>query len=258
MGPARTAMPFALALASAGAGALDAPPLPALAGTPALSTPAAPTALLPLAQDRTVWSLEESDWTRYRELMQGPGATFYSSVDPVLVLGIYARDDAERRKYARLAAAREKARVDRELTFMRAYTDAFREQFPGLSAIDSTLADRVALPRRIALQSPIPARPRVAFLTRVGCSACDDAMKQLLRKHVAIDVYVEGASGDDAIRAWAQQIGVPPERVRARDITLNHHRGELARAGGGKTPSAPALFSMERGTYRAVALGNLK
>lgn len=47
------------------------------------------------AQD---WGLRTDEWTRYRELMQGPLGVYSPSLDPLTALGIEARSDEERRR----------------------------------------------------------------------------------------------------------------------------------------------------------------
>ena len=52
-----------------------------------------------------VWGLSTAEWRRYRALMAGiRGSLSPSTLSPIEVLGIHARDEAERRRYAELWA----------------------------------------------------------------------------------------------------------------------------------------------------------
>ena len=65
------------------------------------------------AQD---WGLRTDEWTRYRELMQGPLGVYSPSLDPLTALGIEARSDEERRRYAELQVRAEARRVEKTLS----------------------------------------------------------------------------------------------------------------------------------------------
>src|SRR3546814_471820 len=48
------------------------------------------------------WGLQPQEWARYRELMDGPLGIYSPNLDPLSALGIEARTDEERRRYAEL------------------------------------------------------------------------------------------------------------------------------------------------------------
>jgi len=49
------------------------------------------------------WGISETEWRRYASLMQGiRGSLSPEIISPLEVLGIHARDEAERRRYAEL------------------------------------------------------------------------------------------------------------------------------------------------------------
>ncbi|HNH65053.1 MAG TPA: TIGR03759 family integrating conjugative element protein, partial [Thauera aminoaromatica] len=52
-----------------------------------------------LARD---WGLRPEEWARYRQLMQGPLGIYSPNLDPLTALGIEARSDEERNRYAEL------------------------------------------------------------------------------------------------------------------------------------------------------------
>ena len=69
--------------------------------------------------DRTAseWGLQPQEWTRYRELMDGPLGIYSPNLDPLSALGIEARTDEERRRYAELQVQVEARRVEKLLAY---------------------------------------------------------------------------------------------------------------------------------------------
>src|SRR3546814_5294763 len=65
-----------------------------------------------LARD---WGLGTEEWTRYEELMDGPLGIYSPNLDPLSALGVEARSDEERRRYAELQVHAESRRVEKLL-----------------------------------------------------------------------------------------------------------------------------------------------
>ena len=77
------------------------------------------------------WNLSEVEWQRYRQLMQGiRGSISPETISPIEVLGIHARDEAERQRYADAWARALHEDVDRILAFQRAYDAAGKRLYP--------------------------------------------------------------------------------------------------------------------------------
>jgi integrating conjugative element protein (TIGR03759 family) len=77
------------------------------------------------------------DYRRYQALMNGVrGAISDPRISPIEVLGIHARDDAERRKYAEMFARLMAEDTQRVLQFQLEYDRAFRRLHPKLVALD--------------------------------------------------------------------------------------------------------------------------
>ena len=57
------------------------------------------------------WGLRSEEWARYRQLMQGPLGVHSPQLDPLTALGIEARSEEERRRYAELQVQAEAQRV---------------------------------------------------------------------------------------------------------------------------------------------------
>lgn len=186
----------------------------------------APSREQPAIADRSVelqardWGLRTEEWARYRELMQGSLGIHSPNLDPLTALGIEARSDEERRRYAELQVQVEARRVEKTLAYQRAYDEAWRRLAPG--------AQRVNLPGAGGAATPAltTASERTAVFVRDGCTGCDETVQRLQAAGTAFDIYMVGSRGDDArIRDWARRVKVDPAKVRGRQITLNHDAG---------------------------------
>ena len=140
------AVPLALAMAFA---------LPAAADTVAIGTSAgtsrgAPTQVDPLTKELAQsWGLSVDEIRRYQALMRGyRGSVSVANISPLEVLGIHARDDAERRRYAELLARIMVADFDRVLAFERERIAAMDRLFPNLKVMDFGRGDGSLAPAR--------------------------------------------------------------------------------------------------------------
>ena len=216
------------------------------------STTAAPTQtqtsgqLRGRAQD---WGLTEGELRRYQELMGGiRGSLSVAGISPVEVLGIHARNDDERRRYAELWARLRHEDAERVLAFERAYQEAARRLFPE-PAIDHARLDAFRARSGKTLErmkgTALQAGDRIMLFALPGCSGCDAAAAQAVslirqREDVGLDVYVLDTAGEDGkVRAWAQSHGIDPNLIKDRRITLNHDAGTLKKlTGRGVVPYA--------------------
>jgi len=186
------------------------------------------------ARART-WNLSETEWRRYRELMQGVrGSISPETISPIEVLGIHARDEAERQRYADAWARAMHEDVDRILAFQRAYDAAGKRLYP-----NEPLIDVGQLPVEAEATSVFQSSDRLLFFARPACPVCDALMNKLLKRIdevSGIDIYLLGlAQGDDAaVRTWASTHRIDPEWVRSRRVTLNHDAGALGKLTGGE------------------------
>lgn len=185
------------------------------------------------------WHLSETEWLRYRQLMDGVrGSISPETISPIEVLGIHARDESERQRYAERWAQIMHEDAERILAFQHAYDAAIRRLYPGEPMIDVSL-----LSESSEQTDRLQAGDRVLFFTRADCPACDVLLQRLLQRLDAvagIDIYLTGPSGGDdrAVRAWARQHDIQPDWVRSRKVTLNHDAGALEQltAGKGEVP----------------------
>ncbi|HGW5375683.1 TPA: TIGR03759 family integrating conjugative element protein [Pseudomonas aeruginosa] len=171
------------------------------------------------------WGLRTEEWERYHEIMKGPLGIYSPNLDPLTALGIEARSDAERRRYAEFQVQAEARRVEKLLTYQRAYDEAWQRLQPGLPRV--SLPDAMTGPTQVAPGAiAMGGSGRTAVFVRNNCTPCDQLVQKLQASGSGFDVYVIGSRSDDGhIRAWARRAGVDPAKVRDSTITLNHDAG---------------------------------
>ncbi len=199
------------------------------------------------------WDLTESEWLRYKTLMQGIRGRLSPDISPIEALGIHARSEAERRYYAERWARALRDDTERVLAFQRAYDAAWKALYGEEPLIDLS---RLAQARSAALLRP---GDRVLFFAASGCGACGPVLETLLAKlertpNLGLDIYlVDSANDDTKVRTWANDHRVPPQLVRSRAVTLNHDNGALARLSG-FTGSVPYLARRRGGEFSRIDL----
>ena len=204
-----------------------------------------------LARSRS-WGLSETEWRRYKLLMQGiRGSISPPTISPIEVLGIHARNDDERRRFAEQWARVMREDVERILAFQHAYDAAGKRLYPNDQIIDVS-----RLPVHNENDTGLQAEDRVLLFTRPDCATCDALLNTLLKKVdevTGIDLYISGFEpGDDqAIRRWAVEHGIKPDWVRNRRVTLNHEAGVLERLTQGKG-EIPYLMRWRGGDLSAL------
>ena len=115
-----------------------------------------------------IWGLSNEEMQRANVLLQGPRAAFsVQNLSPVEALGIHARSDAERRKYAELFARAFHQDVERSLAWNSAYQEANQRLYPNEPMVDFSglpkvaapvgSADALNVPRSMLLDSTTPA-----------------------------------------------------------------------------------------------------
>ncbi len=193
-----------------------------------------------LAQD---WGLQKDDWVRYRKLMQGPLGIYSPGLDPLTALGIEARTQQERRRFAELQVRMEARRTENILAYQRAYDDAWRRLYPTLQPVN------FSTPEVSAGDSGVGRLGRRLIFVKDSCPPCEQRVRELQAEGAAMDIYMVGSLGEDSrIRRWAAQVGIDPAKVRNHLITLNHDGGRWLKFGG--QGELPAVFSERQGQWQ--------
>lgn len=181
-----------------------------------------------LQQKAGEWGLSPEDYQRYQQLMNGPRGIQSPGLDPLSALGIEARTPAERRQYAEKWVKEEFARTQKELDFQREINTAWQRLYPDRLPVNLGNAAGVARDTggRLAL-----------FVKSKNCPTCDARVSAVLSDNRPVDIYLVDSEGsDDKLRQWARAHRIPAEKVRSRQITLNHDGGRWLRFGDGMMP----------------------
>ena len=216
------------------------------------------TPLSPSERERSnAWSLSDTEWRRYQSLLLGiRGSVSASNLSPFEVLGIHARDSAERRRYAERWAQAMRDDAERILAFQHAYDAAAKRLFSGQTLID--VGKLRALPQKT---SELRADDRILLFTNVRCPACDAVLVKLLSRLdtvAGIDIYITNVPtiDDDVIRAWAEEHGIEREWVGTQRVTLNHDGGAYKKIADGPVET-PALFVRRDGRVSRLSYAEL-
>ncbi|KKW49550.1 conjugal transfer protein [Pantoea ananatis] len=206
--------------------------LASTAQTPAVNSRVAPlqentSSSLSTQQQAQQWGLSDSDWSRYQTLMKGERGIMSPGLDPLTALGVETDNSAERRRLAELWVKHEYQRTEKELAFQRDVNAAWLRLYPETLAVNMG-----ANAAGIAHDT----QGRLALFLKENCSRCDARLAAVLADNRPVDLYLVGIDSDDGLRAWAVKHNIPVEKVRSRQITLNHDSGLWFRYGMGQMP----------------------
>ncbi|WP_338860852.1 TIGR03759 family integrating conjugative element protein [Xenorhabdus griffiniae] len=187
-------------------------------------TPSTESQPQPLKSQAEQWKLSADEYQRYQHLVKGPRGIQSPGLDPLTTLGIEADSDAERRRYAEQWVKSEFARTEKELRFQREVDAAWQRLFPDVLPVNMTTSRGTN--GRLAL-----------FVRAKDCPQCETRLSEVLAANPPVDIYlVDSQRNDDTLRLWAKDHHIPVERVRNRQITLNHDAGYWFRFGKGLMP----------------------
>jgi hypothetical protein len=214
------------------------------------------------------WGLNLDEYRRYEALMKGMrGSISDPRISPIEVLGIHARSDAERQKYAEIFARMMAEDAERILQFQAAYHASFKRLYPNLPVIYidpasnrppnlKQVLDTAPKQQTIAIsqkggvlasnQSPqagltvakltLPAQvtkgDRLIVFTGANCAMCEAIVNQAkahVPRGISVDIYVVGAKTPNEVASYANQIRIDPQLVRAGGLTLNIDNGTMAK-----------------------------
>ena len=197
------------------------------------------------------WHLEQTDWEHYQSLMQSEAGLYYRHLHPTWVLGIYAEDKNDQARFAEIAVRLERQRLSKLLDFNRAYRDAEKRITQGERPIDKVLFQyRLAQLERLSQldnlsevfaeksqtasgpMSPLLENSRLAiYVSSTHCDHCSEAISQYLESDKGFDLYFVNRPSETDIQVWATKAGIPVDKVRDKEITLNYDYGQYAMLG---------------------------
>lgn len=162
------------------------------------------------------YGLSHEEVERYRDLALGPRGHWTADPHPLMVLGVHARNDAERRRYAEMLVEDDKRRTAAILALSRAVQQVWLDKYGNEPLFARSAPDPDSLrPSDRVLLGFVPGR----------CLPCSQAISRLQADALAhggpgIDIYLL-VDSDAQIQEFARQQLIAPEAVRRRQITLN-------------------------------------
>ena len=169
---------------------------------------------------------------------------------PLQLMGISAETDAERWRYAKLHAEASMRRDYRDLLWQATVTAARQE----LESLEQQLwsevtiaAKRHSKPQHTATEDT---EGDIYLFVPMQCTrACAELVARATARPGTTHIFLEGTSGqDELVRNWAARQSIPVQRVKKKQITLNHARDVLARLGHA-AKSLPVALMQEGQTF---------
>ncbi len=190
----------------------------------------------------SAWGLSANEWQRYQQLMKGPRGVQSPGLDPLTALGIESDNPTDRRRLAEMWVKQEFQRTEKELAFQREVNAAWTRLYPNSLAVNMGNATGIAH----------DTSGRLALFVQDNCSRCDARLAAILADNRPVDIYLVDSNGsDDKVRNWAIAHRIPVDRVRSRQITLNHDKGLWMQYGQGQMPVV--LQQGENGGWQIAA-----
>jgi integrating conjugative element protein (TIGR03759 family) len=169
------------------------------------------------------WMLEDTDWIKYKEIMSGPRGIWSPGLDPLTALGVSETDPQERKRYAELWMKMEIRRVELELAFEVERQKAGKRIQGDLLAVNN----QAWIDQWEQEQQAIT--HQVMFFVDAACSEdCKDQFDNLYKSignNAKLDIYFKDGIGSEDIGVWAAFMGINPDVVRSKKVTLNFDSG---------------------------------
>ncbi|POP51569.1 TIGR03759 family integrating conjugative element protein [Zhongshania marina] len=165
------------------------------------------------------WSLTDSDWLKYKQIMSGPRGTWSPGLDPITALGVSETDPRERKRYADIWMKVETRRIELELAFEKERMLAAKRLHGDAKAIENQAWIDEWNRKQNAVQTI------VNLFVDPGCKEqCEDVAKAVLSSVSTtskLDIYFKPGSTEGEAAEWAAHFNIDPKVVASRRITLN-------------------------------------
>jgi integrating conjugative element protein (TIGR03759 family) len=203
------------------------------------------------SQPNEFWQLTTEEWTRYETLKNNsPWAVWDNNSSPLAILAHYSESIEEKRRYARIEAELDTWRQYRVVEFQALYD---KER----SIVHERYVEWIQ--KRLPTLATIKPYEKLRLFIQAGdCDVhCRSLMTRVLKTQAKVDIFVVGAKSDEQIFSWAERAGIPVERVKTKEITLNHDNDVFSLVTGSlgiPAPKLPSLFRQVAGGDQVVAI----
>jgi integrating conjugative element protein (TIGR03759 family) len=181
------------------------------------------------------WRLSEKEYSRYKLLKETtPRGIWTPNIDPITLLGVEARSEQERVKYARLFNQIELERANKDIAFGSAQNADLKRLSPNSNAFTSYLKQREI--RRInymnmsAMSQGSPESnseyKTTSYIVYADLlKSCDDSCAKQIKEAIKfdrVDFYFLNAASDEQIYKFARFHDIPASKVQSGIFTLNY------------------------------------
>jgi len=173
------------------------------------------------------WRLTDSDWEKYKEIMSGPRGVWSPGLDPITALGVHESDPVERRRYATIWMEMEIKRTELELAFEVERMDVSNRLLRGQKVVKNDAWIDQWQAKQASIQN------EVMLFVDVNCTEkCERLFDEVAKSSTSggnrLNVFFSAGATAEEIGKWAQGMGIDPQIVRDRYITLNFDEGQFA------------------------------
>ncbi len=210
-----------------------------------------------------VWNISSSEEQRYVALMQNRSGFYYGQdtnhqVSPVEVLGMNARTNEERVKYASQDAKQQFQHLAKYLSFVAEYNKQAAKLSKSLNLPVVRKFDYAKFSpynyKPVSLQSGDKLMLFVGLDNEVKPIVSSLMGSIIKNPSIQLNIFFVGkAPSVEAINHWASSQNIPPNMVKKGEITLNFDHGKFETLGHLDKP--PVLLLVRDGQTRNVNLG---
>lgn len=165
------------------------------------------------------WSLTDTDWIKYKEIMAGPRGVWSPGLDPITALGVSETDAKERRRYADIWMQVETRRIELELAFEKERLLAGRRLHGDTKRIENDAWIAEWNRKQSAITTIINYFVDPACL--VECAVKTNQLLASVSETSKLDIYFKPGSTENEAGEWAAHFNIDPKIVATRKITLN-------------------------------------
>lgn len=189
-----------------------------------------------------LWMLSESDWVKYKKIMVGPRGIWSPGIDPITALGVEETDPVQRKHYAEIWMKVESRRAELEIAFEMERSIAAKKMFPNTPVVNNSNWVSEWEKSRESV------RKIIHLFVDVSCmEKCRDFFRQIngsIGSNAQMAIFFKDGATSEQIGKWAAFMGIPPETVKTKKITLNFDEGKSTKYGV-DTNSLPAVKVMD-------------
>lgn len=196
------------------------------------------------------FNITEEEWKKYRSIMDGEGKYHWINVPPIVILGIYAENAEDRKRFAKKAVVREYELQRMFIEFNRAFAQAFKDLYGDEKIIDlssTPLFRNVKSQALVNINNNDSAGDRYILFVSTTCYECESFFHSIRKNQkigTVIDLYFVNDSKSE-IGRWAQRLNIRTQDVSSGNITLNIDNGMHASY---QHPPLPSAFYFDEQT----------